>query len=200
MSSVRRRVAGSQSIDTAVPFVALATARRTSEATCSARMRLVGRRRQTEQAMLSALVSAFPPRLKPASNPNPPGESRRRMRRLPLSLERARRHAGSDPSVQTLGVKVGHRRRECRFILLRRAPEILKLEYFGTVVEFSLSGDGRGGTDLSLLATEVDESIRMEMVAGWVSVLMAMKAAVDHHIDLRNHDETRAWGTGFVDN
>lgn len=85
-------------------------------------------------------------------------------------------------------------------ILLRREPEIFKLEYYGTVVEFSLSGDGRGGTDLSLLATEVDESIRMEMVAGWVSVLMAMKAAVDHNIDLRNHDELRAWGTGFLDN
>lgn len=85
-------------------------------------------------------------------------------------------------------------------ILLRREPEIFKLEYYGTVVEFSLSGDGRGGTDLSLLATEVDESIRMEMVAGWVSVLMAMKAAVDHNIDLRNHDESRAWGTGFLDN
>lgn len=85
-------------------------------------------------------------------------------------------------------------------ILLRRKPEIFKLEYYGTIVEFSLSGDGRGGTDLSLLATEVDESIRMEMVAGWVSVLMAMKAAVDHNIDLRNHDESRAWGTGFLDN
>lgn len=85
-------------------------------------------------------------------------------------------------------------------ILLRLEPEIFKLEYYGTVVEFSLSGDGQGGTDLSLLATEVDESIRMEMVAGWVSVLMAMKAAVDHNIDLRNHDESRAWGTGFLDN
>lgn len=85
-------------------------------------------------------------------------------------------------------------------ILLTLEPEIFKLEYYGTVVEFSLSGDGRGGTDLSLLATEVDESIRMEMVAGWVSVLMAMKAAVDYNIDLRNHDESRAWGTGFLDN
>lgn len=85
-------------------------------------------------------------------------------------------------------------------ILLRLEPEIFKLEYYGTIVEFLLSGDGRGGTDLSLLATEVDESIRMEMVAGWVSVLMAMKAAVDHNIDLRNHDESRVWGTGFLDN
>lgn len=85
-------------------------------------------------------------------------------------------------------------------ILLRRAPSVFKLEYFGTIVEFSLTGDGKNGTDLSLVATEVDESIRMEMVAGWVSVLMAMKAAVDHDIDLRNHDKSRAWGNGFLDN
>lgn len=85
-------------------------------------------------------------------------------------------------------------------ILRRREPSTFKLEYYGTVVEFFLSGDGRGGTDLSLVATDVDETVRMEMVAGWVSVLMAMKAAVDHDIDLRNHDEARAWGSGFLDN
>jgi uncharacterized protein YndB with AHSA1/START domain len=85
-------------------------------------------------------------------------------------------------------------------ILLRREPTDFKLEYYGTVVEFSLAGDGEGGTDLSLVATDVDESIRMEMVAGWVSVLMAMKAAVDHNIDLRNHDKSRTWGGGFLDN
>jgi uncharacterized protein YndB with AHSA1/START domain len=85
-------------------------------------------------------------------------------------------------------------------ILLRRKPSVFKLEYYGTVVEFSLASDGAGGTDLSLVATDVDESIRMEMVAGWVSVLMAMKAAVDHNIDLRNHDKSRTWGGGFLDN
>jgi hypothetical protein len=84
--------------------------------------------------------------------------------------------------------------------LLRREPTDFKLEYYGTVVEFSPAGDGAGGTDLSLVATDVDESIRMEMVAGWVSVLMAMKAAVDHNIDLRNHDKSRTWGGGFLDN
>lgn len=85
-------------------------------------------------------------------------------------------------------------------VLARREPSFFKIEYFGTVVEFALAGDGQGGTDLSLLATGVDESIRMEMVAGWVSVLMAMKAAVDHGVDLRNHDPSRAWGNGYADN
>jgi len=85
-------------------------------------------------------------------------------------------------------------------ILKKATPSLFTLEYFGTIVEFSLQDDGKGGTDLSLVATEVDESIRMEMVAGWVSVLMAMKAAVDHGVDLRNHDESRTWGDGYADN
>jgi uncharacterized protein YndB with AHSA1/START domain len=85
-------------------------------------------------------------------------------------------------------------------VLRRSELESFAIEYFGTIVEFILEDDGRGGTDLSLRATEVDESIRMEMVAGWVSVLMAMKAAVDHGLDLRNHDPSRSWGNGYADN
>jgi Activator of Hsp90 ATPase homolog 1-like protein len=85
-------------------------------------------------------------------------------------------------------------------VLGKRKPALFKLEYFGTIAEFSLRSDEKGGTDLTLVATEVDESIRMEMVAGWVSVLMAMKAAVDHGVDLRNHDASRAWGNGYADN
>ncbi|NOH04013.1 MAG: hypothetical protein HND47_19610 [Chloroflexi bacterium] len=85
-------------------------------------------------------------------------------------------------------------------ILKRCEPESFCIEYFGTTVEFSLKNDGVGGTDLSLVATDVDESIRWEMTAGWVSVLMAMKAAVDHGIDLRNHDPARTWTNGYADN
>ena len=85
--------------------------------------------------------------------------------------------------------------------ILRREPSrAFAFEYFGTIVEFTLEDDSRGGTDLSLVATEVDESMRMEMVAGWISVLMAMKAAVDHGVDLRNHDPARSWVQGYVDN
>jgi hypothetical protein len=29
---------------------------------------------------------------------------------------------------------------------------------------------------------------------------MAMKAAVDHGVDLRNHDGSRAWRAGYADN
>ena len=85
-------------------------------------------------------------------------------------------------------------------ILDRDPPKRFKVEYFGTIVEFSLTGDGAGGTDLLLYSTNVDDSIRAEMTAGWVSVLMAMKAAVDHGIDLRNHDALRSWQSGYADN
>jgi hypothetical protein len=39
-----------------------------------------------------------------------------------------------------------------------------------------------------------------EVVAGWVSVLMALKAAVDYGIDLRNHDARYCWEEGYVEN
>lgn len=35
---------------------------------------------------------------------------------------------------------------------------------------------------------------------GWVSVLLALKAAVDFGVDLRNHNPERTWDGGFVDN
>ena len=38
------------------------------------------------------------------------------------------------------------------------------------------------------------------MTAGWVSVLMAMKGAVDFEIDLRNHNPERVWENGYLDN
>lgn len=79
-------------------------------------------------------------------------------------------------------------------------PHHFALEYFGTRVSFTLTDDGKGGTDLLLLAEDVPDAIRWEMVAGWVSVLMAMKGAVDFGVDLRNHDEERTWQQGYADN
>lgn len=38
------------------------------------------------------------------------------------------------------------------------------------------------------------------MIAGWVSVLLALKAAVDFSVDLRNHDPGRTWDQGYADN
>jgi len=85
-------------------------------------------------------------------------------------------------------------------ILNNTPPTQFTVEYFGTVADFTLKEDNNGGTDLTLVATNVDESFRMEMTAGWISVLMAMKAYVDHGVDLRNHDKSRTWSAGYVDN
>ncbi len=85
-------------------------------------------------------------------------------------------------------------------ILAVEPPALFRVTYFDTVTEFRLDDDGAGGTDLTLHATRVPEAMRQEMIPGWVSVLMAMKAYVDHGIDLRNHDATRSWQDGYCDN
>lgn len=74
-------------------------------------------------------------------------------------------------------------------------------EYFGWSVRFDLSPDGvGGGTDLEMTCRGVAAQDRVEVIAGWVSVLMAMKAAVDFGVDLRNHDPERTWWQGYADN
>jgi len=64
---------------------------------------------------------------------------------------------------------------------------------------FTLEDDGFGGTDLTLREFSVpkDSADRHEM--RWISVLLALKAAVDFNVDLRNHDADRTWDRGFVD-
>lgn len=85
--------------------------------------------------------------------------------------------------------------------VLERVPgRRYAVEYFaGSTATFEFDPDGRGGTDLTLTAAHVDERWRMEMAAGWVTVLLALKAAVDFGVDLRNHDQNRSWDQGFVD-
>lgn len=87
----------------------------------------------------------------------------------------------------------------CR-ILRSVRPSEYAIEYFGAPVQFQLEDDGEGGTDLRLYAAGIAEDARMELVAGWVSVLLTMKGAVDFGIDLRNHDATRTWADGYADN
>jgi len=80
-------------------------------------------------------------------------------------------------------------------------PRRFAVEYFGgSMTTFELADDGAGGIDLTLTDTGVPEMDRIEVTAGWVSVLMALKAATDFSIDLRNHDPKRTWDQGFADN
>jgi uncharacterized protein YndB with AHSA1/START domain len=80
-------------------------------------------------------------------------------------------------------------------------PHRYAVEYYGgSRVTFILADDGAGGTDLTLTDEGVADTDWAEVNAGWVSVLMALKAAADHGIDLRNHDESRTWTQGYADN
>lgn len=85
-------------------------------------------------------------------------------------------------------------------VVAREPPWRYAVSYFGSVVEFSLSEDRRGETDLLLVSRGVPRDEYEDVPAGWVSVLMALKAALDFGVDLRNHSVERTWKTGFVDN
>ena len=75
------------------------------------------------------------------------------------------------------------------------------VEYLGdSVTSFDLEDDGSGGSLLTLRDSAVRAEEWEEVTAGWVSVLMALKAAVDFGIDLRNHDSRYIWEEGFVEN
>jgi uncharacterized protein YndB with AHSA1/START domain len=76
---------------------------------------------------------------------------------------------------------------------------VYSVEYFGSPARFDLEPDGAQGTELTLVH-EVPDTSRAEVNAGWVSVLMALKAAADHSVDLRNHDAGRTWSQGYCDN
>ena len=85
-------------------------------------------------------------------------------------------------------------------ILENHPGEVFSLRYFGSQVTFRFTGDGSGGTILSLTDAGVPDEDRCEVTAGWVSVLLALKAAVDHGVDLRNHDPLRTWDQDYVEN
>jgi uncharacterized protein YndB with AHSA1/START domain len=86
-------------------------------------------------------------------------------------------------------------------ILEADPARVFRLVYFGgSETTFHLADDGTGGTDLTLADRGVPPEDKAEVLAGWTSVLMALKAAVDFGVDLRNHDPSRSWDQGFVDN
>jgi hypothetical protein len=93
-------------------------------------------------------------------------------------------------------------RAEWKGKILENLPaRTFKVEYYGgSITTFDLESDGGSGTDLTVTDQGVAPEDRMEVIAGWVSVLMALKASVDFGIDLRNHDPKRTWDEGFVEN
>ena len=86
-------------------------------------------------------------------------------------------------------------------VLKATRPHQCTVRYIGnSTVTFTLEEDEQGGTDLTLTDEGVPPKDRAEVIAGWVSVLMALKAAVDFGVDLRAHDPNRHWGNGYVEN
>jgi uncharacterized protein YndB with AHSA1/START domain len=86
-------------------------------------------------------------------------------------------------------------------ILAREPPHRFALVYIGgSTTTFTLTDDGEGGTELLLTDAGVPQADRIEVTAGWVSVLLALKAAVDFGVDLRNHDPERTWEQGYAKN
>ena len=78
--------------------------------------------------------------------------------------------------------------------------ENYKVTYFDWTVVFDLESDAMDGTDMQVTCVGVKEEDKRQIAAGWVSWLMAMKAAVDFGVDLRNHDAERTWFDGYADN
>jgi uncharacterized protein YndB with AHSA1/START domain len=86
-------------------------------------------------------------------------------------------------------------------VLAAEAPARFSVVYYGgSTTTFALADDGQGGTELALTDEGVPEADYAEVLAGWVSVLLALKAAADFGVDLRNHDPARTWDQGYAEN
>jgi hypothetical protein len=79
----------------------------------------------------------------------------------------------------------------------REPPRRLALRYFGgSVTTFDLLDDGSGGTDLQLTDVGTPAEDRTEVIAGWISLLLALKATVDFSADLGDHSPAHIWAAG----
>ena len=79
-------------------------------------------------------------------------------------------------------------------------PARMVFAYFGdSRVTVELAGDSHGGCDLRLVEEAMPPAEHLENYAGWVSVLLTCKAAVDFGVDLRSHDQRRTWSHRYID-
>ena len=79
-------------------------------------------------------------------------------------------------------------------------PTRLVVHYFGSETAFQLKAVDQARTDLEVTVSNVPPKELLDVAAGWVSVLLNLKAVLNCGCDLRNHDAERSWQTGFVDN
>lgn len=80
-----------------------------------------------------------------------------------------------------------------------RASRFVFAYFSGSRVTLTFTRDDRGGCDLRLIEEGVSRDEHLQNYAGWVSVLLVCKAAVDFGIDLRSHDPARTWGGRYID-
>jgi uncharacterized protein YndB with AHSA1/START domain len=85
-------------------------------------------------------------------------------------------------------------------VLEQTSPVRFRLTYFGGgVVTFDLARTDDGGTDLTVTDEVTSAEEYGHNRAGWVAVLLVLKAAIDFDVDLRSHDTSRTWEHGYVD-
>ncbi len=84
--------------------------------------------------------------------------------------------------------------------ILQRIPgKLFQIDYFNSEVTFNLTKNSHGGTDFHLVNKRVAQDQFLDVLPGWVSVLMNLKAALDFKLDLRNHNASKTWDHGYVD-
>ncbi|MBS0000354.1 MAG: hypothetical protein KFF73_15335 [Cyclobacteriaceae bacterium] len=79
-------------------------------------------------------------------------------------------------------------------------PRIFEIEYFDSLVRFEIFPLPENGCILELINERIPDQEWSEQYAGWVSVLMSLKAYVDFGVDLRNHHPEYTWDQMFIDN
>ena len=89
---------------------------------------------------------------------------------------------------------------ECAAIVDERSPHSFAIRYFGALTTFELSPLVDGRTLLEVRAQDVPPGDQVDVAAGWVSVLLCLKARLTTGVDLRNHAPSQSWRNGFVDN
>ena len=85
-------------------------------------------------------------------------------------------------------------------IIDRHAPERFVLRWIGgSEARFELRPDGHGGPDLEFALLDVPDERWSREHAGWAARLLALKAASEFGVDLRNHDPQRGFEAGYLD-
>jgi len=83
-------------------------------------------------------------------------------------------------------------------VLERRAPERLRILYFGADCDLRLEPDGEG-TILTVVCDCRDPAEWADFHAGWVSWLLVLKGVAEYGVDLRDGRPGRGWNNRFVD-